>query len=97
LNDDRGVDVSYIGAMPFRLKELPTISLDRHEVSRESDMEKHRLILIDVAIFGLIALSAGLFGFSHAGSDVTMIGRSVCCVSTVLALLALTVKRPPSR
>jgi hypothetical protein len=56
-------------------------------------MEKKDLVLADVATFGLIAAVAALFGFSHLGTEVNLIGGIVCCISTVMTALSMTAKR----
>jgi uncharacterized membrane protein YtjA (UPF0391 family) len=58
-------------------------------------MEKAKLVLADVVIFGLIALVGALFGFSNTGGVALITGRAVCFVATVLVALSLVVKRPP--
>jgi hypothetical protein len=59
-------------------------------------MEKLGFVFGDVATFGLIAIVASLFGFSHAGVEVTLIGRTICFIALVSVGLSTTVKHPPS-
>jgi uncharacterized membrane protein YtjA (UPF0391 family) len=58
-------------------------------------MEHRKRILTDVLTFVLIALAGALFGFAGTGGIIALTGRVVCCISSVLAALAMVVKRPP--
>lgn len=59
-------------------------------------MEKTKSILMDVFTFSLISIAAAIFGFSGIGAASALVGRIICAVAAVLALLAIVVKRPES-
>ena len=59
-------------------------------------MRDHLPLVRDVTTFLVIAFVAYPFGFLGATGTAELVGKVVCGISIVLALLCFAVKRPPS-
>jgi len=58
-------------------------------------MREHLPLLTDVVTFLIIALVAYPFAFLGVAGEPAVIGKIVCGMSIVLAVLCLVIKRPP--
>ncbi len=58
-------------------------------------MRENLPLVRDVLTFLIIALVAYPFAFLGVGGEAATLGKIVCGMSCILALLSFTVKRPP--